>query len=451
MQRELVITSRGGEFSDMQMLKKPQKIDKIYLILSCQIILYFTYRFIWYSNNVIINFCDFRLRWRELQYILSGIDPVAVINDTTGQIRKVVDISSEGGSLPWTYIYNMILCIPWVNENQAAWIYQIGQILIVTALNIQQYKELTNGYKLDKFEQAYLLIQMNFGLCAVFNIQTGNPGFIIPQTILYQLLTFNKSSEHEWIQISLICISLNKPQIAALFCLMMLVFKPVKTVICGQIFIGIPWIVQQIMVRENPIQMALNFWRQAGSNYNDGVVAGWLNPWIAEGYIDRQTGQLVTMGITIAVVVAVQIWNKRMLLLGKIIETEAIFKQAQIIAVLTIGWMYVNKMDYYIAFIAVILTVIIWKQQIKVVDIVLASMINIMCIQRIDVVMMGVNNLGLRIYQNLIVMILWILWLIQTNINTQSKFEWVKLIQRTVIIVVTVIQIGLAIMGIKIV
>lgn len=79
--------------------------------------------------------------------------------------------------------------------------------------------------------------------------------------------------------------------------------------------------------------------------------------------------------------------------------------------------MYVNKMDYYIAFIAVILTVIIWKQQIKVVDIVLASMINIMCIQRIDVVMMGVNNLGLRIYQNLIVMILWILWLIQISIN----------------------------------
>ena len=79
--------------------------------------------------------------------------------------------------------------------------------------------------------------------------------------------------------------------------------------------------------------------------------------------------------------------------------------------------MYVNKMDYYIAFIAVILTVIIWKQQIKVVDIVLASMINIMCIQRIDVVMMGGNNLGLRTYQNLIVMILWILWLIQTNIN----------------------------------
>ena len=451
MQRELVITSRGGEFSDMQMLKKPQKIDKIYLILSCQIILYFTYRFIWYSNNVIINFCDFRLRWRELQYILSGIDPVAVINDTTGQIRKVVDISSEGGSLPWTYIYNMILCLPWMNENQAAWMYQIGQILIVTALNVQQYKELTNRYKINKFEQAYLLIQMNFGLCAVFNIQTGNPGFIIPQTILYQLLTFNKSSEHEWIQISLICISLNKPQIAALFCLMMLVFKPVKTVICGQIFIGIPWIVQQIIVRENPIQMALNFWQQAGSNYNDGVVAGWLNPWIAEGYIGRQTGQLVTMGITIAVVAAVQIWNKRMLLLGKITETEAIFKQAQIIAVLTLGWMYVNKMDYYIAFIAVILTVIIWKQQIKVVDIVLASMINIMCIQRIDVVMMGVNNLGLRIYQNLIVMILWILWLIQTNINPQSKLEWVKLIQRTVIVVVTVIQIGLAIMGIKIV
>ena len=345
----------------------------------------------------------------------------------------------------------MILCVPWMNENQAAWIYQIGQILVVTVLNVQQYKELTNRYKIDKFEQAYLLIQMNFGLCAVFNIQTGNPGFIIPQTILYQLLTFNKSSKHEWVQISLICISLNKPQIAALFILMMLVFKPVKTIICGQIFIGIPWIVQQIIVRENPIQMALNFWRQAGSNYNDGVVAGWLNPWIAEEYIDRQTGQLVTMGITIAVVAAVQIWNKRMLLLGKITETEAIFKQAILISVLTLGWMYVNKMDYYIAFIAVILTVIIWKQQIKVVDIVLASMINIICIQRIDVVMMGVNNLGLRIYQNLIVMILWILWLIQININPQSKLEQFKMIQRTVIVVVTVIQIWLAIMGIKIV
>lgn len=435
----------------MQKLKKLQKIDKIYLILSCQIILYFTYRFVWYSNNIVINFCDFRLRWRELQYILSGIDPVAAINDTTSQIRKVVDISSEGGSLPWTYIYNMILCIPWMNENQAAWIYQVGQIALVTALSIQQYRELTDRYKIDKFEQAYLLVQMNFGLCAVFNIQTGNPGFIIPQTILYQLLTFNKSSEHEWIQISLICISLNKPQIAALFCLMMIIFKPVKTIVCGQIFIGIPWIVQQIMVRENPIQMALNFWKQADSNYNNGVVAGWMNPWIAEGYIDRQTGQLVTIGITIAVVAAVQIWNKRMFLLRKITETEAIFKQAQIITVLTLGWMYVNKMDYYIAFIAVILTVVIWKQQIKAVDIVLASMINIMCIQRIDVVMMGVNNLGLRIYQNLIVMILWILWIIQTNINPGSKLERVKLIQRTVIVVVTVIQIWLAIMGIKIV
>ena len=435
----------------MQKLKKLQKVDKIYLILSCQIIIYFTYRFIWYSNNIIINFCDFRLRWRELQYILSGIDPVAAINDTTGQIRKVADISSEGGSLPWTYIYNMILCISWMNENQAAWIYQIGQIVIVTALNVQQYKELTDRYKIDKFEQAYLLVQMNFGLCAVFNIQTGNLGFIIPQTILYQLLTFNKSPEHEWIQISLICISLNKPQIAALFCLMMLVFKPVKTVICGQLFIGIPWVAQQIIVRENPIQMALNFWKQAGSNYNNGAVAGWLNPWIAEGYIDRQTGQLVTMGITIVVVAAVQIWNKRMLLLGKITETEAIFKQAQIIAVLTLGWMYVNKMDYYIAFMAVILTVIIQKQQIKAVDVVLASMINIMCIQRIDVVMMGVNNLGLRIYQNLIIMILWLLCIIQTNINPQSKLEWVKPLQRTVIIVVTVIQIWLVIMGIKIV
>lgn len=451
MQRELDITSRGGEFSDMQMLKRLQKTYKIYLILSCQIILYFIYRFIWYSNNIIINFCDFRLRWRELQYILSGIDPVAAINDTTSQIRKVVDISSEGGSLPWTYMYNMIMCIPWINENTAAWIYQVVQIVIVTVLNIQQYKELTGRYKIDKFEQAFLIIQMNFGLCTVFNIKTGNPGFIIPQAILYQLLTFNKSSEHEWIQISLICISLNKPQIAALFCLMIVVFKPVKTIICGQIFIGIPWVVQQIMVRENPIQMALNFWKQASSNYNNGVVAGWMNPWIAEGYIDRQTGQLVTMGITIAVVAAVQIWNKRMLLLEKITETEAIFKQAQIIAVLTLGWMYVNKMDYYIAFIAVILTVIIWKQQIKTVDIVLASMINIMCIQRIDVVMMGVNNLGLRIYQNLIVMILWILWLIQTNINHQNKLEWVKPIQRTVIVVVIVIQIGLAIMGIKIV
>lgn len=435
----------------MQKLKRLQKTDKIYLILSYQIILYFIYRFIWYSNNIVINFCDFRLRWRELQYILQGIDPVVAINDTTGQIQKVVDISSEGGSLPWTYIYNMILCIPWVNENIAAWIYQTVQVILVIALNIGSYRELVDRYKLGRIEQAFLIIQMNFGLCTVFNIKTGNPGFIIPQTILYQILTFNKDSKHEWIQISLVIIGLNKPQIQALYCLMMFIYRPVKTIICGQLFVGVPWIVQQVIVRENPIQMALNFWIQAGSNYNSGVVTGWLNPWIAEGYISRQAGQLVTMGITTAIVIVVQVWNKRKYKQGEITEAEAIFKQAAIISVIALGWMYVNKMDYYIAFIAVILTTVMQKQKIKTVDVILASMINILCIQRIDVVMMGTGNLGLRIYQNLIIMILWIVWMIQTTVNPESKQAWVKSVQRSIIIIATAIQIGLAIVGVKIV
>lgn len=114
------------------------------------------------------------------------------------------------------------------------------------------------------------------------------------------------------------------------------------------------------------------------------------------------------------------------------------------ISILTLGWMYVNKMDYYIAFIAVVLAVAVDrmhdKNSIKTVDILLASAINILCIQRADVVRMSTGNLGIRLYQNLLIMILWVIWYAQ--INMQNKhIRLIKTVLRFLIALAAVIQV----------
>ena len=417
-------------------------MDLMYLILSCQIIIYFVCRYAWYSSNIYINFCDFRLRYNEETYILSGIDPIDAINGVNGLVP--LKNMEEGGNLPWVYIYNMVLCLPWLQQDTALLIYRIIQILIVIQLNALQIRELVSIYNIKKSEQIFMMLQMLGSMCVIFCLQTGNTGFMIPQLILYQILTFNKSSKHEWIQIGLMCISLNKPQIAALYCLLMLIYRPFKTIICGQIFVGIPWLTASLVIKKDPIQLALNFWKQTGKTYNVGVVTGWLNPWIAEGYLDRQTGQLITMTLTVLVIAVIQILNKKKTTQGEITETEAIFKQATLISILTLGWMYVNKMDYYIAFIAVVLAVAVDrmhdKNSIKTVDILLASAINILCIQRADVVRMSTGNLGIRLYQNLLIMILWVIWYAQ--INMQNKhIRLIKTVLRFLIALAAVIQV----------
>lgn len=436
-----------------QKFKRLQRLDIMYIVLSFQILQYFVYRYIWYTDYAYVNFCDFRLRWYEEAYFLLRIDPVDAINGVNGIVTP--DIMAEGGNLPWVYIYNLFLCLPWLQQDTALLVYRIFQNIAVWGLNYLQLRELINTYNVNRLESLFMLVQMLCGMPMIFCLQTGNTGFMIPQLILYQLLTFNKSEKHEWLQIALICMALNKPQIAALYCLIVFIYRPLKTIICGQVSIGIPWIVASVMLKKDPIQLALNFWNQTGKTYNSGVVTGWLNPWIAEGYMSRQTGQLITMGITIAIVSVVSLYNKYLSSNSKITETEAIFKQAALAQILTIGWMYVNKMDYYIVFIAVILLVAIDRvkneHKISSVDILSASAINIICIQRADAVRMSTGNLGIRVYQNLLIMILWVIWLWQLNIQSKHT-EQIKTILRFLIGLAAAVQvIQVCILGITII
>ena len=341
--------------------------------------------------------------------------------------------------MPWGYVYNILLTTPFLNPKTQIILGYTIMILINLAQAYVLWK-LLGSKKFQKLERIVILAQIYLGLPSLIQFKAGNISFITPSLMLIALLLL-PNKEYENLQIVLMTLLSIKPQITCLVMLVYLIYRPIKTLISCQIFIGIPWIVQQILTKTDPISLLLSQWGAGTENYNSGVTKGFLSPYIRAGLIDDQVAMIITMQLQmIAVLIWVRYLDKvkqtglKLDEVSKSIDDTVIYLKCSLPLILCIFWMYVNPIDYTIPFIQLILLMACYKNlglQIKIENIIQAVWIHIVTRNRCEFVQYyqtGLDTLAIGIYSDNFLMICWLLWWVDTvkPIINQLKLKQVN-------------------------
>lgn len=385
----------------------------------------FIQRFKFYIINMGIDPCDLGLRRLESYSILKGINPLEMRGHNLSEFGVGTTQTQEIGYMPWGYVYNILLTTPFLNPKTQV----ILGYTIMVLINLAQacvLWELLDSKKFQKLERIVILAQIYLGLPSLIQFKAGNISFVTPSLMLIALLLL-PNKKYENLQIVLMTLLLIKPQIACLVMLIYLIYRPIKTLISCQIFIGIPWIVQQILTKNDPISLLLSQWGAGTENYNSGVTKGFLSPYIRAGLIDDQVAMIITMQLQI---IAVLIWIRyldkvkqtglKIDEVSKNIDDTVIYLKCSLPLILCIFWMYVNPIDYTIPFIQLILLMICYKilgLQTKIENIVQAVWLHIVTRNRCEFVQYyqtGLDTLAIGIYSDNFLMICWLLWWIDT-------------------------------------
>ena len=385
----------------------------------------FIQRFNFYIINMGIDPCDLGLRRLESYSILKGINPLEMRGHNLSEFGVGTTQTQEIGYMPWGYVYNILLTTPFLNPKTQIILGYTVMILINLAQAYVLWKLLGNK-KFQKLERIVILAQIYLGLPSLIQFKAGNISFITPSLMLIALLLL-PNKKYENLQIVLMTLLLIKPQITCLVMLIYLIYRPIKTLVSCQIFIGIPWIIQQMLTKTDPISLLLSQWGAGTENYNSGVTKGFLSPYIRAGLLDDQVAMIITMQLQI---IAVLIWVRY---LDKVKQTSlkidevsenigdtVIYLKCSLPLILCIFWMYVNPIDYTIPFIQLILLMTCYKNlglQIKIENIIQAVWIHIVTRNRCEFVQYyqtGLDTLAIGIYSDNFLMICWLLWWIDT-------------------------------------
>lgn len=443
----------------------------------------FIQRFNFYIINMGIDPCDLGLRRLESYSILKGINPLEMRGHNLSEFGVGTTQTQEIGYMPWGYVYNILLTTPFLNPKTQIILGYTIMILINLAQAYVLWK-LLSSKKFQKLERIMILAQIYLGLPSLIQFKAGNISFITPSLMLIALLLL-PNKKYENLQIVLMTLLLIKPQITCLVMLVYLIYRPIKTLVSCQIFIGIPWILQQILTKTDPISLLLSQWGAGTENYNSGVTKGFLSPYIRAGLIDDQVAMIITMQLQI---IAVLIWIKYLdkvkytgLKIGEIsenideisenIDDTIIYLKCSLPLILCIFWMYVNPIDYTIPFIQLILLMTCYKNlglQIKIENIIQAVWIHIVTRNRCEFVQYyqtGLDTLAIGIYSDNFLMICWLLWWVDTvkSIINQLKIKEVnneveavnseRKVSKLMLILITIqgLQLMLQILGINLV
>lgn len=439
----------------------------------------FIQRFNFYIINMGIDPCDLGLRRLESYSILKGINPLEMRGHNLSEFGVGTTQTQEIGYMPWGYVYNILLTTPFLNPKTQIILGYTIMILINLAQAYVLWKLLGNK-KFQKLERIVILAQIYLGLPSLIQFKAGNVSFITPSLMLIALLLL-PNKKYENLQIVLTTLLLIKPQITCLVMLVYLIYRPIKTLISCQIFIGVPWIIQQILTKTDPISLLLSQWGAGTENYNSGVTKGFLSPYIRAGLLDDQVAMIITMQLQI---IAVLMWVRYLdkvkqagLKINEIskniadIDDTVIYLKCSLPLILCIFWMYVNPIDYTIPFIQLILLMTCYKNlglQIKIENIIQAVWIHIVTRNRCEFVQYyqtGLDTLAIGIYSDNFLMICWLLWWIDTvkPIINQLKLKEVnnevevenneRKVSKLMLILITIqgLQLMLQILGINLV
>ena len=399
----------------------------------------FIQRFNFYIINMGIDPCDLGLRRLESYSILKGINPLEMRDHNLSEFGVGTTQTQEIGYMPWGYVYNILLTTPFLNPKTQI---ILGYTILILINLAQAYVlwKLLGSKKFQRLERIVILAQIYLGLPSLIQFKAGNISFVTPSLMLIALLLL-PNKKYENLQIVLMTLLLIKPQITCLVMLVYLIYRPIKTLVSCQIFIGIPWIIQQILTKTDPISLLLSQWGAGTENYNSGVTKGFLSPYIRAGLIDDQVAMIITMQLQI---IAVLIWvryldkvkqtglkingvsknidevSKNIDEVSKNIDDTVIYLKGSLPLILCIFWMYVNPIDYTIPFIQLILLMTCYKNlelQIKIENIIQALWIHIVTRNRCEFVQYyqtGLDTLAIGIYSDNFLMICWLLWWIDT-------------------------------------
>ena len=436
----------------------------------------FIQRFNFYIINMGIDPCDLGLRRLESYSILKGINPLEMRGHNLSEFGVGTTQTQEIGYMPWGYVYNILLTTPFLNPKTQIVLGYTIMILINLAQAYVLWK-LLGSKKFQKLERIVILAQIYLGLPSLIQFKAGNISFITPSLMLIALLLL-PNKKYENLQIVLMTLLLIKPQITCLVMLIYLIYRPIKTLVSCQIFIGIPWIVQQILTKTDPISLLLSQWGAGTENYNSGVTKGFLSPYIRASLIDDQVAMIITMQLQI---IAVLVWVKyldkfkqtglKIDEVSKNIDDTVIYLKCSLPLILCIFWMYVNPIDYTIPFIQLILLMTCYKNlglQIKIENIIQAVWIHIVTRNRCEFVQYyqtGLDTLAIGIYSDNFLMVCWLLWWIDTvkPILNQLKIKEVnneveaisnqQKVSKLMLILITIqgLQLMLQILGINLV
>lgn len=339
----------------------------------------------------------------------------------------------EIGYTPWGYVYNILFTGQFLNKFGVTTQLIYGYIIMILIVLIEQivlYKILINK-GIQKTYQILILAAIITGLPMMIQFKAGNIGMILPMLMLIQILLF-PDKKYETLQIVLMTFALIKPQISALIMLVYLIYRPLKTLVSCLVIVGIPWIMCQILLKQNPVQVFLSSWGAGQNAYKSGTIHGFLNPFIRAGLLDRQIGTLITMTIQIIAVATFTLYLSNRVDRLRKGEYLKIYLPCQLQLVLSICWMYVNPMDYTIPFIQAILLIVSFKlvdYEVPYKLFISAIWLHVVTRNRCEVVEYydtQIDTLPIGIYSDLFLMIAWILWLtaqVLTLKNIVNKIE----------------------------
>lgn len=213
-------------------------------------------------------FADFSMRWKECGYVLHGINPFDNM-DGLVSLPQYGTISDLGGMVPWEYILGNVFNPGFISFPAAKACFLFLTFVIISYAGFCGYRILRkNGVDAKWAALAFPIVLLpNYW---INSMRWGNQGALLACLAFIFVCIVD---EHPYIAGILLSFMMMKPQIGALFFIVLLLTKKFKTIFTAGGILCAAWGTSAILTQTSPIKMVTQM-LDRGLDLNDVVVYG---------------------------------------------------------------------------------------------------------------------------------------------------------------------------------
>lgn len=213
-------------------------------------------------------FSDFSMRWKECGYVLHGINPFDNMNGLVS-LPQYGAISDLGGNMPWEYILGNLLNPGFVSFNAAKGWFIFMTLVIISYAGFCGFR-LLRKYGMEAKWAALAFPVILLPTYWINSMLWGNQGALLACLAFIFICVVD---EHPYFAGFVLSLTMMKPQIGALFFIVLLMTKKFKTIFTAGGILCVTWGVAALLTSTPPLTMITQMLNR-GLGLNDVVIYG---------------------------------------------------------------------------------------------------------------------------------------------------------------------------------
>lgn len=315
-----------------------KKMPTLIAILLCFSILICAFVFVYLIEDA--NY-DAVGHWRICKYTIEGYNPYLLVGESPA-IESVGKIPGGFSTMPWgcllgSFFYAGFLPLDWA----VVYIFAL-HILALAAMTYVLFKKY--GHIFPHKSAFFLLLLPLSHFSFMYSVLMGNAGGIICPLLIISILI---SDDHPYWAGSLLALTMAKPQISAIFCLLFLIKKQWKVLFTAAFIVLSGWVATSIVTSTDPVTLLSD--ALAKGTASDAQYLGLLNNLKYIG-VNSTVILLLNMAIGAAFILVLSRYLRKNHL---DISTSAFYFVPVCIA--STFWVYKNGTDYMILIFATLM------------------------------------------------------------------------------------------------